>query len=471
MKRRDFLRATVALSSTMGFPTTGEAQEGERPNLIVILADDLGYGDLSCYGQKRFTTPHLDKLASEGVRFTDYYSGSTVCAPSRCVLLTGLHTGHCFVRGNGRENLRPEDTTITELLKSAGYDTAMIGKWGLGGVSATGFPLKKGFDTFFGYLNHGHAHNYYPTHLWKNENKYPLKNVVPDEKPNGAGTATERREYAPDVIAQEALTYLDSRKGKSNPFFLYYCPTIPHANNEAQGKANRGMECPDDRFYAMFQEKDWAEAEKRKAAMIARLDFQVGELIARLKQNGLDKNTVLLFTSDNGPHQEGGNDPDFFESNGVHRGIKRDLYEGGIRVPMIAWGKGVKAGTVSPHVGYFADFLITLADFGRATLPFGLDGLSITPTLTGRGNQQTHRFLYWEFYERGGARAVRMGKWKGVCQPWNAPLEVYDLSNDPGETNNLATKHPEIATQLQQALAEAHTPSPNWTLINRGKNE
>ncbi|GAB4456717.1 MAG: arylsulfatase [Armatimonadaceae bacterium] len=462
------MKNVVALSSVAALPGTGEAQPSERPNLIVILADDLGYGDLGCYGQSQIPTPNLDRLAAEGTRFTDCYSGSTVCAPSRCVLLTGLHTGHCTVRGNGQEDLRPQDTTVAQILQRAGYHCACIGKWGLGAVGKSGFPQKKGFDYFFGYLGHGHAHNYYPTHLWRNDKKYPLPNVVPDEKPSGAGTATELREYAADRIAAEALTYLDSRRGQSTPFFLYYCPTLPHANNEAQREAKRGMECPDDRFYTQFASKDWPEPEKRKAAMISRLDHHVGELMARLRQNGQDKNTVLLFTSDNGPHREGGNDPDFFRSSGPFQGIKRDLYEGGIRVPLIAWGPGrVRAGTTSAHIGYFADFLPTLCDLAGLPVPSGGDGISLLPTLSGPGgpgSQRTHPYLYWEFYERGGSRAVRMGKWKGICQPWNAPLEVYDLEADPGERENLVAVQPQVASELRQALSAAHVPSPNWKL-------
>ncbi|MCS7017405.1 MAG: arylsulfatase, partial [Gemmatales bacterium] len=313
-------------------PTLAQAQT-RPPNIVLILADDLGYGDLGCYGQKQIRTPHLDRLAAEGLRFTQFYAGSTVCAPSRCVLMTGLHTGHCYIRGNARYDLRPEDRTLAEILKSAGYATAHIGKWGLGHESSTGMPTRKGFDYFFGYLDQVHAHNYYPTFLIRNEAHVRLENVVPREGKYGEGVASIRRHYSHDLFTDEALRWITQHRDK--PFFLYLCYTVPHANNEAlnpkyvplvESRPRHGMEVPD---FGIYRDRSWPESEKAFAAMITRLDHDVGRLVARLRELGLDKNTLILFSSDNGPHAEGGHDPKFFQSSGGLRGMKRDLYEGG----------------------------------------------------------------------------------------------------------------------------------------------
>jgi len=331
MKARSLVLVTVAL---IVLTAAAAAQTG--PNIIFILADDLGYGDLSCYGQRKFKTPNIDRLAAEGMRFTQYYAGSTVCAPSRSALMTGQHTGHTRIRGNARHPLLPEDVTVAEVLKSARYKTALIGKWGLGEAGTTGVPNRQGFDYFFGYLNQRHAHNYYPTFLWRNEERIKLRNVVPDEDNEGAGNSTNRVDYTHDLMAEESLKFIE--QNRRGPFFLYLAFTIPHANNEA-GKM--GMEVPD---LGEFGNNDWPDQEKAKAAMIARMDRDVGRLMALLKKLGIDDKTLVFFTSDNGPHREGGADPDFFDSNGPLRGIKRDMYEGGIRVPMIArWPKRIKA--------------------------------------------------------------------------------------------------------------------------------
>lgn len=446
----------VCLSIGLPFLTAGAGQaDVMRPNIIFVLADDLGYGDLGCYGQARIRTPHLDRMAAEGMRFTQAYAGSTVCAPSRCVLMTGRHTGHARVRGNARLALLPEDLTVAEALGVEGYRTALIGKWGLGEPDTTGVPSRQGFDEFFGYLNQHHAHNYYPTYLWRQEARFALRNVVPNEDAQGGGKASVRREYSHDLIAAEALRFV--RANRDRPFFLYLALTLPHANNEA---GREGMEVPDLGEYA---DRDWPAPQKGHAAMISRLDRDVGRLFDLLKELGLDERTVVFFTSDNGPHREGGNDPDFNDSNGPLRGIKRDLYEGGIRVPFIVrWPGHIAPGTVQAQVTDFADFLPTAAELASATTPGGVDGVSILPTLTGHGTQSQRSHFYWEFYERRGARAVRQDRWKAVRQPWHADLQLFDLQADPGETIDLAGQRPEVATRLAEIMESAHRDDPNW---------
>ncbi len=447
----------------LAFVYVAEAAAQARPNIVLILADDLGYGDVGCYGQKRIQTPCIDRLAAEGIRFTQAYAGCTVCAPSRCVLMTGLHTGHCRVRGNGgatpvSQALRPQDVTVARLLKQAGYTTALVGKWGLGDVgrAEVGLPNRQGFDYFYGYLNQTHAHNYYPTFLWRNEEKVKLRNVVPDERPNGAGVATERLDYSPDLMLDEALAFI--RRSKDRPFFLYFSPTLPHANNEAK---NRGMEAPD---YGPYAATDWPEPQKGQAAMVTRLDGYVGRITDLLKELGLDDKTLVIFTSDNGPHKEGGNDPNFNDSNGPLRGIKRDLYEGGIRVPFVAaWPKTIKAGQTSDRAIWFADFLPTATAIAGVKPPKDLDGISVLPSLKGRA--QTHlrqRTLYWEFHEGGLKNALRQGDWKLINQGIGKPLELYNLKKDPGETTNLAQEKMDVVMRLARLLAESRTETPDW---------
>jgi arylsulfatase A-like enzyme len=425
-----------------------------RPNIIFIHADDLGYGDLSCYGQRKFKTPNIDRLAAEGMRFTQYYAGSTVCAPSRSALMTGQHTGHTRIRGNARHPLLPEDVTVAEVLKSAAYKTALIGKWGLGEAGTTGVPNRQGFDYFFGYLNQRHAHNYYPSFLWRNEERSKLRNLVPDEDNEGSGNSTNRVDYTHDLMAEESLKFIEVNGG--GPFFLYLAFTIPHANNEAK---NKGMEVPD---LGEFASKDWPDQEKAKAAMITRLDRDVGRLMALLKKLGIDDNTLVFFTSDNGPHREGGADPDFFDSNGPLRGIKRDLYEGGIRVPMIArWPKRIKAGAKSDQVWAHWDLPPTLAEVAGVKPPAKIDGISMLNALLGR-RQRSHEFLYWEFHERGFSQAARMGDWKAVRKSPDSPIELYDLKNDLGEQNDVAVKHSEVVKKIEEYLKTARTESELW---------
>jgi arylsulfatase A-like enzyme len=433
-----------------------------RPNIILILADDLGYGDLGCYGQKRIQTPNIDRLAKEGMRFTDFYAGSTVCAPSRCVLMTGYHTGHCLIRGNGKDNLRPEDVTLAEVLKKAGYTTALFGKWGLGHEGSTGVPTKQGFDQFFGYLDQGHAHNYYPAFLMKGDSRFPLKNEVPPGPTEfGSGVATKKVEYSHDLIFQQAIEYLDSRKSAASPFFMYLAFTTPHANNEA-GKA--GMEVPD---YGRYAKIDWPDPQKGHAAMITRMDADIGRLLKRVKEMGQDENTLIFFSSDNGPHREGGNDPDFNDSNGPLKGIKRDLTDGGIRVPFIArWPGKIETDTVTNIVGGFQDILPTLAELTgtEKEVPKDIDGISILPTLTSDlEKKELHDYLYWAFYEGNRAgQAVRIGTYKAIEQPKGSPLRLYNLKGDIGEEKDLAADQPEMVAKAKEVMAKAYRPSERW---------
>ena len=453
----------LLLVSCGGSPEPESA--ARKPNIVLIVADDLGYGDLGVYGQQEIRTPNLDRMAAEGLRFTDYYAGSTVCAPSRSSLMTGLHTGHTPIRGNkevrpmGQHPIADEVVTVAEVLKTAGYATGLIGKWGLGGPDSSGIPNRQGFDYFFGYLCQRHAHNYYPEFLFRNEERVPLKNKLPEPvRADGAGMAAEKNEYSHDLLAAEARAFVERRR--QQPFFLYLALTIPHANNEAQEK---GMEVPELGAYA---EKDWPEPQKGHAAMISRMDADIGRLLAKISELGLDEQTVVFFTSDNGPHREGGNDPHFNDSNGPLRGIKRDLYEGGIRVPLIArWPGKIEAGRTTGHVSAFWDFLPTLAGIAGAETPAGLDGISMEPTLFSQDGQQRHERLYWEFHEgRSSKQAVRLGKWKGVRLSPEGPLELYDLAADIGETVDVAADRPEIVAAIESYLAEARSASEFWPL-------
>ena len=439
---------------------SGALAAAERPNIIFILADDLGYGDLGCYGQKQIPTPNLDRLAADGVRFTQFYAGSTVCAPSRNVLMTGQHTGHITVRGNAKIPLTPDDHTVAELFSQAGYATGLAGKWGLGGEDTDAIPTRKGFDFFFGYLDQTHAHNYFPTFLYRNAARVPLRNVVPNPGKYGQGVATVRVDYAAALIAEEAVAFV-RRQSQDKPFFLYYAPTLPHANNEG---APDGSEDPD---RSQFATKPWPGVEIGFASMVARLDRDVGQLLAQLEAQGFAENTLVIFASDNGPHQEGGHDGTFFDSNGPLRGYKRDLTEGGIRVPFIArWPGHIKSGTTSDHVGYLGDFMATAAEIIGAPRPPHIDSVSFLPALLGR-KQGRHAFLYWEFYENGSAQAVRFGNWKAIRHPMlNGPVSLYDLGTDLGEEHDVASAHPDIVARAKDFMDQAHVPSPLWKISN-----
>ncbi len=437
----------------------GAAQGEPRPNVIFILADDLGYGDLGCYGQKALRTPCLDRMAAEGTRFTQFYAGSTVCAPSRCVLMTGLHTGHAHVRGNALVPLRAEDVTVAEVLKGAGYATAAIGKWGLGEPETTGLPNRQGFDEWFGFLNQAHAHRHTTDHLWRNGEKVAID---------------REKDYTQDLFAKAAVDFV--RRNRDRPFFLYLALTVPHAE----------LAVPEDSFRewaGKFPEKPYVNKQADEhpsrgyrsqpapnatlAAMIARMDRDVGRLLDLLRDLGIEGRTAVFFSSDNGPHKEGGRDPAFFKSSGPLRGIKRDLYEGGIRVPLLArWPGRIPGGKVSDHVWGMWDFLPTAAEIAGARGPAGLDGSSMLPALLGRP-QRSHEFLYWEFHEGGFHQAVRRGDWKGVRHGLARPLELYDLGTDPGEREDVAAKRPEVVAKIEAYLRTARTDSLEFPVRER----
>lgn len=461
-----WLAATTSLAALCAQPGTPPAAYARRPNIIFILADDLGYGDLGCYGQAKIKTPNLDRLAAEGMRFTQFYAGSTVCAPSRCALMTGRHTGHGLIRGNAQVALRPQDLTVAEILKQAGYRTCLVGKWGLGNEQTTGVPQKKGFDEFLGYLDQAHAHDYYTDHIWRYDPPGPAKTGFDGRKDLLENQGGKKGLYLPDLFTTAALNFIQINKpdhfNDYRPFFLYLAYTIPHANNEEGKRTGNGMQVPSD---APYSEQPWPQPEKNKAAMITRLDTDIGRLLDKLKELKIEENTVVFFASDNGPHKEGGVDPQFFQSAGPLRGIKRDLYEGGIRVPLIVrWPMGIKRGTVNDQPFAFWDFLPTAAEIARATVPQKLDGLSLLPALRGQPQTNRHELLYWEFHERGFQQAVRMGDWKAVCPELGAPLELYDLKADASEKENVAGKHPEIVAKIQDYLKTARTESEHWPI-------
>ncbi len=367
------------------------------------------------------------------------------------------HGGHCFIRGNSKQNLRPGDVTFAEMLQQVHYATGQFGKWGLGGENTAGMPTVQGFDEFYGYLDQTHAHNYYPTFLIDGRRRVTLNNVVPDEGEYGQGVATEQNEYSHDLIFAEAVQFMIDHQ--EEPFFLYLPVTIPHANNQA-GQA--GMEIP---TYGDYAERDWPEPQKGLAAMISRLDSDVGTILDLLTSLELDERTIVFFTSDNGPHREGGNDPEFFDSNGQLRGIKRDLYEGGIRVPMIArWPGHIAPGTTTSHIAYHGDMFATVTELtGARSIP-GIDSVSFVPTLLGASTEQVaHDYLYWEFLEGTSKQAVRQGEWKGIRFFGDQPrVEVYNLSDDPGEEHDLAAAQPELVESLVELMNVAHLPASNW---------
>lgn len=445
------------------------------PNIVVILADDLGYGDLGCFGQKTLQTPRLDAMAREGLRFSQFYAGSSVCAPSRCVLMTGKHVGRCVVRGNSNEPiiLHKGDATVASVLKSAGYRTACIGKWGVGTPDNLTNPNDVGFDHFFGYVNMRHAHNFYPEFLVRNGKVEPLKNVVAPEwkkfqdikLPNaGEGVAEKRVDYAPDLFVEDALRFI--RENQSSPFFLYLALNTPHANNEARPN---GMEVPD---LGEFADKDWPEAEKGFAAMIRNLDRDTGRILDLLKELKIDEQTLVLFTSDNGPHKEGGHDSEFFDSNGPLRGIKRDLLEGGIRVPTIAWWPGViKPGTEDDAHWYFGDLMATAAELAAVEAPKDIDSESFAPILRGQPREQRWNRkakMYWEIYEGKTAQAVRFGKWKAIRSPmFTGEIELYDMSNDASEKRDYSMRRPDLKRHATNLLDKHHEPDPNWKVAEK----
>ncbi len=495
--RRDFLK-TVGLSAAAlavtQFEFCGKAA-GAKPNVIFILADDLGYGELGCYGQEKIRTPHIDRLAAEGMKFTQHYSGSPVCAPSRCVLMTGKHTGHAYIRNNDEmgyrgevwrnpnlEGNRPmlENTyTVGRMFQKAGYTTGAIGKWGLGGPDNSGDPNKQGFDHWYGYLCQRVAHNYYPIHLWRNSEKhvlaqnkyfYPHQRLPKDKDPfdKASYAPYSGKQYSMDLMAEEALWFI--RENKDRPFFLYLPFPVPHA----------AIQVPEDslqEYEGAFPETPY-KGEKGYlphpapragyAAMVTRMDREIGKIMALLKEFGIDDKTLIFFSSDNGPTFNGGTDSEFFNSAGPLRGLKTMLYEGGIRVPLVArWPGKIKPNTVSEHSSAFWDFLPTFAELLGTKPPRDIDGISILPTLLGNNEKQgVHAFLYWEY---GGRQAVRMGDWKAYRKDVNSPIELYNLKDDIAEQHNLAEKKPDVVSQMREIMRDARTESELFPLVRKKK--
>jgi len=434
----------ACLSTVAATPHT--AAKEKPPNMIYIMVDDLGYGDLGCYGQKVIRTPNIDKMAAEGLRFTSHYSGHTVCRPSRLVLWTGMHSGHTAISSNAGYVLKPEDKTVAGYLQAAGYVTGGVGKWANGDVTNTGHPNKQGFDFWMGYLDQSAAHNYYPEYLWRNREKVPLPGNKEGPQKH---VSTQRVTYSHDVMTSEALSFIRRHAKGAKPFLLHVHWTIPHTNNQGGRATGDGQEVPDHGVYA--REK-WPSPEKGFAAMITRMDADVGRIDALLKELDIRANTLMVFTSDNGPHQEGGHKMEFFDSNGRLRGYKRDLYEGGIRVPMIArWPGRIQPGGVTAHASAFWDWLPTACELAGAEKPAGIDGVSYAGALLGT-KQKKHKYLYWQF---SGKQAVRIDQWKGVRLKKNGPLEVYDLTADIGEQKNVADQQPDIAARLEAAIVDA----------------
>ncbi|MCK5730215.1 MAG: arylsulfatase [Draconibacterium sp.] len=441
----------------------------QKPNIIYILADDLGYGDLSFQGQTKFQTPNIDQLAEDGITFTQHYAGSTVCSPSRSVLLTGQHTGHTPIRGNkgnkfGNWPIPAESLTVAEILQQNGYVTGAFGKWGLGAPGSEGDPNNQGFDEFFGYNHQTLAHNYYPAYLNHNQDTVWLK----DNEGTGEGI------YAPIPIHEHAIKFIVENKDK--PFFMYYPSVIPHAElfaPEEYMAKYRGKFLPEKEYkgadegaprYKIGGYGSQPESHAAFAAMVNLLDDQVGEIVAKLKELGIDDNTIIMFSSDNGPHMEGGADPDYFDSNSIYKGYKRDLYEGGIRVPMIVkWPGKIEAASKSNHISAFWDILPTITDLIDAPTPENIDGISFLPSLLGDKEQKQHDYLYWEFHERSGRRALRKGDWKlvqyNVLTPEKTSTELYNLANDEGEEKDVASNNPDIVKELEALMNSARTES------------
>lgn len=466
---RFFLLSAIAFLS-YGMASTSHAAP-DKPNLIWIMADDLGWGEIGCYGQKVIQTPRIDAMAEEGLKLTHFYAGATICAPSRSVLMTGQHHGHTRVRGNAgperqeAQALLPEDTTVADVLQKAGYRTALIGKWGLGnfGLAGAGLPWKHGFDEFFGYLSQGHAHNHYTDFLWRNEEKVSLPNKVRALTDYGKGIAIEGKVYTDDLFAEESLKFVEANQDR--PFFLYWSMVVPHANNELAKETGDGAEVPD---YGPYADKDWPNPDKGHAAMITRLDGYVGLMLDLLNKLDLAKNTLVIFTSDNGPHKESHQDMTRFRPSGPFTGIKRDLTDGGIRVPFVAWWPGVVKPSVSDQVAYFGDWFPTAAELAGAEIPDNLDAVSLVPLLKGDvEKQKSHEFLYWEHQGREFMQAALYeGRWKGIrTGAPDAPVVLHDLQFDVAEKIDVAAKNPEIAEKIGTYLQSARTPLETWEPI------
>jgi len=468
MMRSLILRGTIALvvGCFVFLPPQSRAETPRLPNIVFILADDLGYAEVGCYGQKKIRTPCLDQLAKEGVRFMQFYCGNAVCAPSRCVLMTGKHAGHAFVRDNrsikpeGQTPIPADCVTIAKLLKKKGYATAAIGKWGLGGPGTEGDPNRQGFDLFYGFNCQGHAHNHYPTYLWRNDRREGLDND---------GTL-KGRQHSHDLFEAEALKFIKDHEDK--PFFLYVPFTIPHVSLQVPEDSLREYvgKWDDPPYWGEHDYLPCRHPRATYAAMVTRMDRSVGRILDRIKKLGLDENTIVMFSSDNGPTHDraGGSDSAFFESAGPLRGLKGSLYEGGIRVPYIVrWPGKFKAGRTSDLPAVFYDVMPTLCEIAGCPVPKEIDGLSILPTLLGKGEQKNHEFLYWEFPSYGGQQAVRMSDWKGVRQGLRkgaTAIQLYNLADDIGEKHDLAAKHPDIVARIEKIMQEQHVPSAIFPL-------
>ncbi|MCM8537628.1 MAG: arylsulfatase [Lentisphaeraceae bacterium] len=450
----------------------------EKPNIVFIMADDLGYADISPYGQDKISTPYLQSMAEKGIRFTQHYAGSNVCAPTRCTLMTGLHQGKAFIRGNkqyengeGQLPIPSFAYTVAEALKSVGYTTGMFGKWGLGNPGTSGDPLKQGFDHYVGYTDQIRAHNFFPDFLLKDGERIPLDNEVKylSKKAwhKGIGSySTGQNVYSHDIIVDEAFKFVEANKDK--PFFLYLPFTLPHDNGEAPVLYN---EVPD--FGSYKVKERWSLNTKGYAEMVTRLDKSVGQLNKLLQKLNIADNTLVIFTSDNGPllprtTQKDRLYTDFFDSNGIYRGHKRDFYEGGIRMPFIAmWPGKIKPGAVSEHISTHWDFFATACDAAGASIPKDIDGISYLPALLGNDKAQSqHKFLYWEGNGGADGVAIRMGKWKAVIPTTKnvkqLKFEIYDLEKDPEEQNNIADKHPELQKKFIQLTKDARVPSKHF---------
>ncbi len=468
MSATDSLRSWLILVAAIFVAVPMTFAADRPPNVVLIMADDLGYAELGCYGQKKIRTPRIDDLAAGGMRFTNYYSGNAVCAPSRCALMTGKHMGHADIRDNrsvkpeGQEPIAAGTVTIAEIFKSKGYATAAVGKWGLGPVGSSGDPNKHGFDLFYGFNCQAHAHNHYPTYLWKNDERITL---------DGNTAGVTGKQYSHDMLEAEALAFI--RGAKDKPFFLYVPFLIPHVAIQVpeDSLAEYEGKFPDAPYDGKQGYQPHPKPHAGYAGMITRMDRSVGRIIDLLKELKLTDNTLILFTSDNGPThgRVGGADSEFFESAGELRGLKGKLYEGGIRVPMIAtWPGKIKAGTTTDLPAVHYDMLATICELlGTHEAAKGTDGISYLPTLLGTGEQRKHEFLYWEFPSYGGQQAVRMGNWKGIrpaLGKGQSEIELYDLANDVGEKTDVAEQHPEIVEQIAKLMDREHVRSEKFPL-------
>lgn len=453
-------------------PRPGQKKSPDTPNIIFIIADDLGWGELGSYGQKLIKTPNLDRLAAEGMRFSQCYAGSPVGNASRASLMTGLHSGHAYIRGSRSVPLRGADHIIPMYLRGTRkYQTIALGKWNLGGKGTKGAPFEKGFNQWMGFVDQTHANNHYPQFVWRYTPGVRGVNSWNGDVQIHANIG-KRTVYSTDLITRAALNavriYRPAWETGFRPFFLYLSYTAPHANNQLARATGMGMEVPSD---APYSHQRWPRAERNKAAIISRLDNAVGQIMAMLKKYDMDKDTLIFFTSDNGPHQEGGNDPKFFNSTGGFRGIKGSLYEGGLRVPMIVrWTGKIKPNTVSHQPFAFWDVLPTLLQVARIPAPREIDGISMMPTLIGLEQKDKHDFLYWESHENGSKQAARKDQWKAVRPSPGKALELYDLSRDPAETTNVAVQNPKVIQEFETYLRTARTRSLHWPITMPGQN-